>query len=73
MLRVGMPSPTLCVAGFRLSRGTQSVQEGIPTQSVGTSIYVIRAVVEIGEESPKNRTQEATPLSTRPSLLGTSP
>ena len=45
-LCVGMPSPTLCVVrGWRLSKRrssgsakrTQSVPDGIPTQSVGTS------------------------------------
>ena len=37
MLRVGMPSSTLCVV-FRWEMRTRSVQDGIPTQSVGTSL-----------------------------------
>jgi hypothetical protein len=46
MLRVGMPSWTLRVLldcetalGARLWKTTQSVGDGIPTQSVGTSSY----------------------------------
>ena len=35
-LRVGMPSSTLCVALAAESSATQSVEDGIPTQSVGT-------------------------------------
>jgi hypothetical protein len=37
MLRVGMPISTLCVVWVCDKRGTQSVRDGIPTETVGTS------------------------------------
>jgi hypothetical protein len=39
---VGMPSSTLCVGISAAVIRTQSVQDGIPTQSVGTSEAVDR-------------------------------
>src|SRR5487761_2590074 len=42
---VGMPSSTLCVLSEREQMRTRSVQDGIPTQSVGTRAPVFNALV----------------------------